>query len=562
MKKIQKSFKLMAGLLMLAAIVVSCGSDDLTEIQNENNSGADANRMILDLNWDSYQNGPYNEDDATKDFRSLSHWNNRISIEDKALQVKLLADKLSGSGGMVTRSSIPTSNEYRLTFDVRFADDFVWSRGGKVGFGLLMGDGNTGCDKADDGNGASARMMWYTSDNGETKFKPYLYYNDMPDACGDSLISDAAYPDNGSLEKGKWYTIEIYVKSNTADNNDGHVTYKVDNTIVLDEAIRWATNDDKQLINSLTFSTFRGGSEDHWKADVDSNLQLDNLKLEKLGTGGPSDTNSGSELFPEASQTNIEEGNSVVFSDYSTRVQSRQWTFEGGSVSSSDANRVSVTYDEAGVYAATLTVTFEDGSTKSETIMITVTGEYVPLVSVEGPTFVFYSEDPDLVQDYPSFSLRKSGAGVVSFVASAFEGKEAINLSADPSSSSTFAMLQIQGEGSFDLSEFRHGYINLAVKSTNLDPVNVRIEGGGAMSYAYAAPGDYGFERDGNWHFISIPMEDLLGQIDSEEGKMGLLANFDQFRYRNNQSGSLDKATFDHSLDFIFFSQELPTLNY
>lgn len=235
MKKIQKIVYLITGILTLAFVVVSCGSDDLTEIQYKNDGAvSDANRMILDLNWDAYENGDYSEANATKDFRSLTQWNNRISIQDKAIQVKLLADKLSGAGGIVTRTSIPTSNEYRLSFDVRFADDFDWSRGGKVGFGFLMGDGNTGCDKADDGNGGSARMMWYTGNNGETKFKPYLYYNDMPDACGDSLISSAAYPSSGSIEKGKWYTIEIYVKSNTGNNKDGHVTYKVDNTVVLD----------------------------------------------------------------------------------------------------------------------------------------------------------------------------------------------------------------------------------------------------------------------------------------------------------------------------------------
>lgn len=554
MKKTIKIVYLVAGILLL----VSCGSDNLTENLYQN-QGNETTRTILDLNWDQYQDGAYKEADAKKDFITLSKWNNRVSIQDKALNVKLLANELSGNGGIVAQTKIPSSDEYLLSFDVRFSEDFIWGKGGKVGFGLLIGEGNTGCDKADDGNGGSARMMWYTSDNGDTRFKPYMYYKDMPGDCGDNLKNAAAYPASGSLEKGKWYNIEIYVKSNTGDNVDGHVTYKVDGHVILDENIRWTTNDQKRLISELTFATFRGGSENVWKTDVDTNLKLDNLKLKKLGTSDSATSNSGGIIFPEANQTNIEEGATVVFSDYSTRVASRQWTFEGGSISTSAENRVSVTYDTKGEYAATLTVTFTDGSTKSETIKIIVTGEYVPLVSVEGPTFVFYSEDVDLPQDFPSFSVGNSGVGLAKFVSSGFEGQQSINIGIDPNKTGTFAMLQIKGTKSYDLSEFRNGYLNLALKSTNTDLVNVRIEGGGAFSFALVAPGDYGFVRDGQWHFISIPMEDVLSQIASEAGKMSLLTNFSEFRYRNQ--GGLDKTTFDHYLDFIFFSKERPVLN-
>lgn len=557
MKNTLNIFKTATAFLITFSVLSSCGSDNLVEYLE--NPGGEKDPVILNLTWDNYENGIYKEEDAKKDFGSLTKWNNRININNKALEVKLLAGKVSGDGGVVTSLRIPEADEYRLSFDVLFPEDFIWSRGGKVGFGLLIGDGNTGGDKADDGNGGSARMMWYTSDNGETRFKPYLYYKDMPGQFGDNFVSAAAYPTSGSLEKGKWYNIVIHTKSNTGDLKNGHITYLVDGHIVLDEDIRWTTNDVKRLINQLTFSTFRGGSQDYWKTDVDTYLKLDNLKLEKLGQSyiGP---NSKGEIYPEASQTSILKGKSVVFSDYSTRVISRQWTFEGGSPNTSTINKVEVAYEEAGEYAAKLDVTFEDGSTKSETIIISVTKEYVPLVSVDGATFVLYSEDQSLPQDYPTFTPSKSGVGVAKFVSAGFEGMESINLSVDPDKSGTFAMLQITGKGTFDLRKFRNGYLNLALKSTNEDPVNVRIDGGGATSHALVAPGDYGFDRDGQWHFISIPMEDVLSKIDTEEGKMSLLQGFDQFRYRN-EMGKFNKSTFDHSLDFIFFSEKLPILN-
>lgn len=257
-------------------ILGACSASDDPTPDNE-----PLNSVLLDLNWNDKSNGLYNEADARKDFRNLSSWNNRISIQDKAMAVKLLANELSGTGGIVSRTNIPSREAYRLTFDVMFPADFEWGRGGKVGFGLLLGDGNTGCNRADDGNGGSARMMWYTNDDGITRFKPYLYYKDMPENCGDDLTG-AAYPQSGSIQKEKWYTISIYVKSNTGANKDGHVTFSVDDEIILDEAIRWTTNETKRLIDKLTFSTFRGGSESHWTVDRDTQILFDNLKLERI----------------------------------------------------------------------------------------------------------------------------------------------------------------------------------------------------------------------------------------------------------------------------------------
>lgn len=264
-------------------------------------------------------------------------------------------------------------------------------------------------------------------------------------------------------------------------------------------------------------------------------------------------------LYPGADKNTVFVGEKINFSDYSTRVMSRQWTFEGGSPASATENTVEILYSEAGTYSAILEVTYLDGTTEMETIQVTVNNEYVPLVSVSGPTYVFYSEDPELVQDHPIFSLSRSGVGLARFVAGAFEGSEAINLSIDPNATNTFAMLQTQTVGNADLTQFRNGYLNLAIRSTSQDPILVRIEGGGANSYAYVGPNDYGFERDGTWKFISLPMDDVLSQIASEEGKMALLGSFNQFRLRN-QTGEFNPGTFDFSVDLIFFSNEIPTI--
>ncbi len=76
-----------------------------------------------------------------------------------------------------------------------------------------------------------------------------------------------------------------------------------------------------------------------------------------------------------ASETSINTDETVTFSDLSTNTPtSWDWTFEGGSPSTSTAQNPTVTYSTAGTYQVTLTATNADGSnTKSVDNYITVT---------------------------------------------------------------------------------------------------------------------------------------------------------------------------------------------
>jgi len=233
------------------------------------------------INWNNYPNDTYTLSEAAVDFGNVTGWDDtNMYTSNGTARVKLLKNALSSAGGIVANVDISDGSEYELQFDVKFHSQFDWSKGGKVGFGFRIGDGNTGCDRADDGNGGSARMMWYTSSNGEVRFKPYLYYKDMPDACGSGF--NTAYPASGSIQRETWYTIKIYVKSNTGSNTDGHVRFSVNGTTILDQAIRWTTNDSKRLINTMAFSTFRGGSTTDWQSATDGLIYFDNLSWTKL----------------------------------------------------------------------------------------------------------------------------------------------------------------------------------------------------------------------------------------------------------------------------------------
>ncbi len=47
----------------------------------------------------------------------------------------------------------------------------------------------------------------------------------------------------------------MYIKSNTGNNTDGHVQMKINGATLIDQDMRWTTNDSKRFINNLSFHT-------------------------------------------------------------------------------------------------------------------------------------------------------------------------------------------------------------------------------------------------------------------------------------------------------------------
>lgn len=197
-------------------------------------------------------------------------------------RITLAPNALSSAGGMITDIDVSDGTAYELDFDVKFHSQFTWSRGGKVGFGFKIGDGNTGCDPATDGNGGSLRLMWYSpnSDPNRVFFQPYVYHKDMAGTCGDTYTT--RYPSSGALQKGVWYHVHMYIKSNTGSNRDGRAQILINGTPIVDTDIRWTTNDAKRLIKSVTFHTFRGGSDSYWGASTTDYIYYDNLVVNKI----------------------------------------------------------------------------------------------------------------------------------------------------------------------------------------------------------------------------------------------------------------------------------------
>jgi len=274
------------GLFILSALLgfSSCEKDLLVDnVIVDEDAVTDARAVYSNrtVNWDNRATDTYTYSEAAADFGNLrGTWQeSRAYNSNGTCRVTLLKNSLSGACGLIVNIDVTDGTSYEMDWQVKFHSAFDWSRGGKLGFGFHIGDGNTGCDRADDGNGGSLRVMWYQTDAGRVFLQPYVYYKDMPSTCGDSF--GKSYPSSGSISKSTWYNVHLWAQLNTGSSTDGWVEMKVNGTTVLRQQIRWVTNDSKRMVKEITFHTFRGGSQTYWQSASDGYVYYDNLYWNK-----------------------------------------------------------------------------------------------------------------------------------------------------------------------------------------------------------------------------------------------------------------------------------------
>lgn len=294
-------------IFLLALLMVSCTKDVKTSQStigaslvsltptNLNSTTSTSSSNITNsfsINWDNRADGPYGYTPANQDFsNNVLFWGDqsRSQISGGKLRTTMKANLLGGDGGVISRVKVTNAAEYQLSFDMMFDPNFDFSWGGKVGFGFLIGNGYTGGVPGWDGNGGSFRVMWYkNTSTSPVILKPYVYYKDQPGTYGNDF--GKAYPSNGtSIQKGVWYNIKMYAKANTGSNTDGRLTMVINGTTVIDQAIRWTTNDLNRMINNICFETFRGGAETYWQSSNDGYIYFNNVKWNSF-TSTPSTT--------------------------------------------------------------------------------------------------------------------------------------------------------------------------------------------------------------------------------------------------------------------------------
>jgi len=236
------------------------------------------------ISFDNWTSGlPYGYTNALADFGTVSYWNAyNTQVTNGMLKATMQSNVVGPTGGAMSLASVSNGSEYSLSYDMKFDNNFDFSWGGKIGFGLFLGEGNTGGDPAWDGNGGSLRLMWYkNTSTSPVILKPYVYYKDQPGQYGDDF--GKAFPSNGtSISKGVWYNVKMYVKSNTGSNTDGRVQVIINGVTLLDQSIRWTTNDLQRLVKNVCFENFRGGSETYWASGTNGDVYFDNVNFTKI----------------------------------------------------------------------------------------------------------------------------------------------------------------------------------------------------------------------------------------------------------------------------------------
>lgn len=233
--------------------------------------------------WKNRANGTnYGFAEANADFKNVVFWGGgtRNQIVNGMLRTTLAKNTLA-EGGNISRIDVADGSEYQVQFDMMFDQNFDFSWGGKVGFGFLVGNGYTGGVPGTDGNGGSFRLMWYKNTSaGRVFLKPYVYYKDQPGTYGNDF--GKTFPATGSIQKGVWYTVKMYIKSNTGSNTDGRVRMTINGTTLIDQPIRWTTNDVNRMVKHICFETFRGGGETYWQSSTDGDIYFDNVSWTAL----------------------------------------------------------------------------------------------------------------------------------------------------------------------------------------------------------------------------------------------------------------------------------------
>ncbi|MGB3492432.1 MAG: polysaccharide lyase [Elainellaceae cyanobacterium] len=173
-----------------------------------------------------------------------------------------------GGAQFYAELDLPPQNQLRLSYFVRFSENFDFVKGGKLP-GLFGGDGASGGTIPDGTDGFSTRFMWRRQGAGEV----YAYLPTSED-YGTSIGRGT-----WQFQPGVWYQLEQVVSLNQPDRADGQIQVWVNGNLVLEQRdIRFRTVDSLQ-IDGIFFSTFFGGGDASWATPQDVYIDFANFSV-------------------------------------------------------------------------------------------------------------------------------------------------------------------------------------------------------------------------------------------------------------------------------------------
>jgi hypothetical protein len=148
---------------------------------------------------------------------------------------------------------IPPQQVLRLSYFVRFSENFDFVKGGKLP-GLFGGAGNNGGNMPTGTDGFSTRFMWRQGGDGEV----YAYLPTSEDQ-GTSI-------GRGSwrFHPGVWHHLEQEVRLNQPGQVNGQIRVWLDGRLVFDRQDLIFRSVQTLKIEGILFSTFFGGGDVSW----------------------------------------------------------------------------------------------------------------------------------------------------------------------------------------------------------------------------------------------------------------------------------------------------------
>lgn len=182
-------------------------------------------------------------------------------------------------------------NEICFQYDIKFASNFEWVKGGKLP-GLWIGDiGASGGNHIN--YGYSYRVAW--KQYGQVEAYLYIPTNQSqdlilePEYIKNDLYGDSLWRGFTNFTKDKWYTITMYIKLNTFSKNtpiispnyDGIISLKINNTTRIYNKLVWSTKSNL-LINGIMMDSFFGGSDVSYATINTTYIYFNNFKVSRF----------------------------------------------------------------------------------------------------------------------------------------------------------------------------------------------------------------------------------------------------------------------------------------
>jgi|GEM_PF-588981 len=263
-------------------------------------------------------------------------------------------------------------------------------------------------------------------------------------------------------------------------------------------------------------------------------------------------------LDAASTATGIGFGETITYTDLSTKVFSRKWVFQGGNPAVSSDSVVTVTYPVGGAYTTILDVVFIDNQ-KGQLVFDVEVEKDPDTVIPEydfGATYGIYTEIPEITPGVSSVVAVNMNDFPGEKTSMAYEGVEAYVFAATGESDWAMAGLQVGNNGEVDFTPFADGYYNFTIKSECQADILIRIrckEGGNAV-FTFTAEGEeYGFARDGRWHMVSIPVSDIV----AKDNAINLARINDFILFRSTPGDVRDYDNYEFFVDHVFLSEKV-----